>query len=179
MASKKTSFFCLLCLNLGLWLTLPSVAWALPKTYQLPAELAVEAALTAVQACQKDGYNVTATVVNAEGGVQTVIRGDGATPHTLDNSLNKAFTVITLGPIVKLDSTEAIAKKMTPTPLPVGALPLAPTPLQGISFSTGGIAIKAGDQLLGALGVSGSPGGNLDQACAIQGLDKIKSRLVP
>lgn len=179
MARTKINLFCVLCLNLGLWLTLPSAAWALPKVYQLPAELAAEAALTAVQTCQKDGYNVTATVVNRDGLVQIVIRGDDATPHTIENSLYKAFTQISLGPIVKLDSTEAIAKKMTPAPLPVGSLPLAPAPLSGINFSTGGLAIKFGDQLIGAIGVSGKPAGNLDQVYGQRGIDKIRSRITP
>lgn len=151
---------------------------ALTAFYQLPVNFAIEAATEAVESCQQDGYSVTATIVNREGLVQTVIRGDNATPHTLENSFYKAFTVITLGPIVSEDSTAEIAKKMTPAPLPIGNLPLAPHPLSGISFSTGGLAIKVGDQLLGAIGVSGAPGGNLDQDCAQKGLNKIRSSLI-
>ena len=118
-------------------------------------------------------------MVNREGLVQAVIRGDDATPHTIEYSLYKAFTLITLGPITKEDSTEAIAKKKTPAPLPVGSVPLAPNPITGLSFSTGGLAIKVADQLVAAIGVSGSPNGDLDQACGIKGIEKIKSRLVP
>ncbi|MBE9202229.1 heme-binding protein [Synechocystis salina LEGE 06099] len=166
-------------ISLGLSLTFSSGALALKTYYQLPVALAVDAAMEAVNSCQGDGYNVTATVVNHEGLVQAVVRGDGATPHTIENSLYKAFTVITLGPITKQDSTQAIAEKMTPAPLPVGSLPLAPDPLTGINFSTGGLAIKVEDQLIAAIGVSGAPNGNLDQACGIKGIEKIKSRLVP
>jgi|JI8StandDraft_2_1071088.scaffolds.fasta_scaffold32332_2 uncharacterized protein GlcG (DUF336 family) len=166
-------------LFLGLFTAFSPMAMALTALYQLPSNLATEAAIEAVESCKKDGYNVTATVVNFEGNTQVIIRGDGATPHTLPNSFNKAFTVITLAPITKVDSSEEIAKKMTPAPLPVGSLPLAPEPLKGISFSTGGVAIKVGDQIVGAIGVSGSPGGGLDQACAIRGIEKIKPRLVP
>lgn len=166
-------------LFLGLFTSFPSIALALTAFYELPTNLAVEAAMEAVESCKKDGYNVTATVVNKEGNTQVVIRGDGATPHTLPNSFNKAFTVITLAPITKTNSTEEIAKKMTPAPLPVGSLPLASDPLKGLSFSTGGVAIKVGEQMVGAIGVSGAPGGGLDQACAIKGIEKIKSRLVP
>ncbi|BAQ66050.1 heme-binding protein [Geminocystis sp. NIES-3709] len=170
-------------LTLGLFVSFftsfSPVALALTALYQLPSSLATEAAIEAVESCKKDGYNVTATIVNSEGNTQVIIRGDGATPHTLPNSFNKAFTVITLAPITKVDSTEEIAKKMTPAPLPVGSLPLAPEPLKGISFSTGGVAIKVGDQIVGAIGVSGSPGGGLDQTCAIRGIEKIKPRLVP
>ncbi|WP_259732450.1 heme-binding protein [Synechocystis sp. CS-94] len=160
-------------------MTFSSGALALKTYYQLPVALAVEAAMEAVNSCQRDGYNVTATVVNQEGLVQAVVRGDGATPHTIEYSLYKAFTLITLGPITGEDSTEAIAKKMTPTPLPLGSLPLAPDPVTGLSFSTGGLAIKVGDELVAAIGVSGSPNGNLDQICGIKGIEKIKSRLVP
>lgn len=166
-------------ISLGLCCTFAPRALALTTFYQLPTTLAVEAAMEAVQTCQQDGYNVTATVVNQDGLVQAVIRGDGATPHTIENSLYKAFTMITLGPITKQDSTGEIAKKMTPAPLPVGSVPLAPNPITGISFSTGGVAIKVADQLIAAIGVSGSPSGNVDEACAIKGIEKIKSRLVP
>ncbi len=171
--------FFTLCLNLGCFVGFSSLAWALPSYYQLPIDLAVEAGMTAVQTCQKDGYNVTATVVNRDGIVQSVVRGDNATPHTIENSLYKAYTVITLGPIFKADSTQAITQKMTPTPLPIGSVPLPPNPLYGINFSTGGVGIKVGDQLIGAIGVSGGPGGNFDQACAIKGIEKISPRLKP
>ncbi|MBD2655295.1 heme-binding protein [Synechocystis sp. FACHB-383] len=181
MKLKKVVFQPLLVLgvSLGLSLAFSPGAFALKTLYQLPFSLAVEAAMEAVNSCQGNGYNVTATVVNQEGLVQAVIRGDGATPHTIENSLYKAYTVITLGPITKEDSTEAIAKKMTPAPLPVGSVPLAPNPITGLSYSTGGLAIKVGDQLVAAIGVSGSPNGNLDQACALQGIEKIKPRLIP
>lgn len=180
---KLSNFFFQPCLvlgiSLGLSLAVVPEALALKTYYQLPISLAVEAAMEAVNTCQRDGYNVTATVVNREGLVQAVIRGDDATPHTIEYSLYKAFTLITLGPITKEDSTEAIAKKMTPAPLPVGSVPLAPNPITGLSFSTGGLAIKVADQLVAAIGVSGSPNGDLDQACGIKGIEKIKSRLVP
>ena len=166
-------------ISLGLSLALVPDALALKTYYQLPISLAVEAAMEAVNTCQQDGYNVTATVVNREGLVQAVIRGDDATPHTIENSFYKAFTMITLGPITGQDSTGAIAQKMTPAPLPVGSVPLAPNPITGLSFSTGGSAIKVGDQLVAAIGVSGSPNGNLDQTCGLKGIEKIKSRLVP
>jgi uncharacterized protein GlcG (DUF336 family) len=166
-------------ISLGLSLALVPDALALKTYYQLPISLAVEAAMEAVNTCQQDGYNVTATVVNREGLVQAVIRGDDATPHTIENSFYKAFTLITLGPITGQDSTGAIAQKMTPAPLPVGSVPLAPNPITGLSFSTGGSAIKVGDQLVAAIGVSGSPNGNLDQTCGLKGIEKIKSRLVP
>lgn len=164
---------------LGLSLIFTPQALALTTLYQLPMNLAAEAAMEAVESCRQNGYAVTATVVNREGLVQVVIRGDGATPHTIENSFYKAFTLITLGPITKQESTEAIARQMTPAALPVGSVPLAPNPITGISFSTGGVAIKVGDQLVAGIGVSGAPVGQLDQACALQGLEKINSRLVP
>ncbi|AFY60508.1 heme-binding protein [Synechococcus sp. PCC 6312] len=169
----------MLCVNLGCLAGFSATAFALPSYYQLPVDLAVEAGMTAVQTCQKEGYNVTATVVNRDGVVQAVIRGTNATPHTIQMSHDKAYTVITLGPIFKVDSTAAITAKMTPTPLPMGTVPLPPNPLYGINFSTGGVAIKVGDELIGAIGVSGGPGGNFDQACALKGLEKITPRLKP
>ncbi len=177
-------FFCrkpllLICINLGCFMGFSAAALALPSYYQLPVDLAVEAATIAVQTCQKDGYNVTATIVNRDGLVQAVVRGNNATPHTIQMSHDKAYTVITLGPILKVDSTQAIAGKMTPAPLPVGSLPLPSNPLYGVNYSTGGLAIKVGDELIGAIGVSGAPNGNLDQACALKGLEKIAPKLKP
>lgn len=168
-----------LCLNIVCFLGLSPLAFALKAYYQLPINVAVEAAMEAVETCKKDGYNVTATIVNREGLVQAVIRGDDATPHTVENSFYKAFTVVTLGPIFGADSTQALVQKMTPAALPVGALPLPPAPLDGINFGAGGVAIKVGDQMVGAIGVSGGPGRDFDQTCALKGIEKIKSRLVP
>lgn len=139
------------------WL-LPVDAYALPVSHQLPMDLAVEAAIEAVKTCKKQGYYVTATTVTKEGLRQVVIRGDGAPPHTIENSYNKAYTIITLGPIQKVASTTEIVKSVGQPANPVGNWSIAPSPLPGISFSSGGVAVKVGNEIIAGLGVSGSPG---------------------
>jgi uncharacterized protein GlcG (DUF336 family) len=150
---------------------------ALPISHQLPMGLAVEAATASVNACQKKGYAVTATITTKEGMQQVMLKGDGAAPHTIENSFNKAYTVISLGSVQKVASTSEIVKSMTPSPNPVGNWPMASSPLPGITFTAGGMAIKVGDEIIGGLGVSGAPGGNYDEECAQAGINKIRDRL--
>ena len=152
-------------------------ALALPSYFKLPTSLAVQAATTAVETCKNQGYEVTATVVNAEGRIQAVVRGDEATPHTIENSFNKAYSVVTLGPVQKVDSTEAIRKSMVPNPFPIGDLSLPPVPLAGLTFNPGGLAIRYDSKIIAGLGVSGAPAGTVDQGCAQKGIDKIQAEL--
>jgi len=156
----------------------PAVS-ALSITYQIPVSLATESAIEAVNLCQSKGYPVTATVVTKEGLKQVLIRGDGAPPHTIENSFNKAYTVITLGPIQHVNSSKDIVKAMIPSPNPVGNWPLLASPLPGITFSSGGVAIKVGNEIIGSLGVSGAPNGIIDEECAQAGLTKISPGLTP
>ena len=65
----------------------------------LPSILAFEAAQAAVDSCARQGFHVTATVVDDHGLNVALLRGDGATPHTLDSSRGKAYTVVTLVPL--------------------------------------------------------------------------------
>src|ERR1700728_26911 len=76
-------------------------------SYNLPLELAVEAAREAVRVGAINRYQVTATVVNLSGVPQVVLRGDGATIHTGTSSFQKAYTVVTLGPIFQFDTSGA------------------------------------------------------------------------
>lgn len=78
---------------LAAWLTPQgSSAQTLPVQKQLPVALAVEAGSAALEACQKQGYRVSATVVDQAGVIKAALREDGAGPHTLDSSRRKAYT---------------------------------------------------------------------------------------
>jgi uncharacterized protein GlcG (DUF336 family) len=138
----------------------------------LPMALALEAATEAVAACEKNNYRVTVTVLDRAGQTRVILKGDRATPHTLDSSRGKAYTVVTLGPILKMDTSGEIATRIRENPAAAGL-----SAIPGLVFLTGGVAIKSGDELLGAIGVGGAPGGNLDEICAKAGIDKIKDRL--
>ena len=138
----------------------------------LPMALTMEAAAEALAACEKSNYRVTVTVLDRAGQTRVVLKGDNATPHTLDSSRGKAYTVVTLGPILKLYSSGEIATRVRENPAAAGL-----SAIPGLVFLTGGVAIKSGDDIIAAIGVGGAPGGDKDDVCAKAGIDKIKDRL--
>ncbi|HNP61730.1 MAG TPA: heme-binding protein, partial [Nitrospirales bacterium] len=68
----------------------------LPREAVLPLSLATKAASAAVEQCTKDGYRVSAAVVDRAGVVRAILREDGAGPHTVDSSRKKAYTSASL-----------------------------------------------------------------------------------
>jgi uncharacterized protein GlcG (DUF336 family) len=151
---------------------LPGLAQDVLTTHRLPAALATEAVGEAVAACAKQGYHITATIIDVDGVEQAVLRGDGASMTTLDAARDKAYTVMMLGAPRNEDTTSAIVQRMGQTQSAGG---LAKLP--HILLTPGGIRIKAGTWAIAAIGVGGAPGGDLDEACAKAGLDKISGRL--
>ena len=129
--------------------------------------MANEAAMTAVEACLKNGYNVAATVVDRSGQVKVIARGDGTGPHTPDTSRRKAYTSLTTR-----NGTAAIAEAWQKNPAAANLVFVTDVLAVG-----GGLPIRAGNEVVGAIGVSGAPGGHLDDACGQAGIDKIKDRL--
>src|SRR5690242_11640156 len=85
-------------------------------THRLSAALAVEAVSEAVAACAKQGYKVTAAVVDGEGISQALLRGDGAALTTLAAARDKAYTVLMLGASRNEDTSSAIAQRIGQTP---------------------------------------------------------------
>ncbi|HEY2231617.1 MAG TPA: heme-binding protein [Xanthobacteraceae bacterium] len=136
-------------------------------THRVPAALAAEAAVEAVAFCAKDNYRETAVVVDADGARQADLRGDGAGIHTLDSANDKAYTAVSF----KTD-TMALADRAKE---PGGITILSKLP--HVMFFGGGVVIKIGDEVVGAIGASGAPGAQLDDACARAGLNKIRDRL--
>jgi uncharacterized protein GlcG (DUF336 family) len=142
--------------------------------YTLPLTLATEAATTAIEACEAKGWPVTATVVDTDGVVKVHLKGDHATIHTKDSAFRKAYTVVTMGPIFGFDRTSAYAESVSKNP--AGATS-ALFSLPNILPLAGGVAIKHGNEIVAGIGVGGSPGGDRDEACAQQGVDKIAARV--
>src|SRR5215468_9999692 len=95
---------------------LPGLAQDVLSTHRLSAGLAAEAVAEAVASCAKQGYKVTATIVDYDGVDQAMLRGDGASMTTLDASRDKAYTVLVLGAARNEDTSGAIAQRMGPTP---------------------------------------------------------------
>ena len=130
-------------------------------------QLAAEAAATAVDACRKQGYAVSAAVADRSGNLRALLRGDGAGPHTVDGSARKAYTAATF----RMPTTY-LAEYVNNTPAAAGL-----HHADRVLVFGGGLPIEAGDEIVGAIAVGGAPGGKLDDACAKAGLDRIKDRL--
>ena len=153
------------------WLVL-AVPLAAPAGAQLidhkdlSLAVALTIATTAADTCQAQGNRVSVTVVGREGQVIVVLRGDNSSPHTVENSRRKAYTARTF----RVPSGE-IAKRVKDNPT-LGLVHLA-----DVIALQGALPIKVGEDVVGAVGVSGSPGGDKDEACAKAAIDKVADQL--
>jgi uncharacterized protein GlcG (DUF336 family) len=146
-------------------LTAPANAQLLNQK-ALSAAMALSIAQTALETCTKQGYQVSVHVLGRDGEVLVAVRGDNAPPHTMENSQKKAYTARTF----RIPSGEFVQRvKDNPT---TGAVHLS-----GIVAAQGALPIKVGDEVIGAVGVSGAPGGDKDEACAKTGIDKVADQL--
>ncbi len=136
----------------------------LPKESVLPASLAGKAAQAAVDFCKKDGYRVSASVVDRAGVLRAMLRADGAGPHTVDSSRKKAYTAASLR-----RATTELAEMIAKQP----ALQALREMNESILMVGGGLPIEIAGEVVGAIGVGGAPGTHLDDACAEAGLDAI------
>jgi uncharacterized protein GlcG (DUF336 family) len=121
---------------------------------------------TAIADCKAKGYAVSAVVVGRDGETLVAMRGDNASPHTLENARRKAYTARSFR-----QSTAAYAKKFAdndPTVRQQVTLP-------NVIAIPGGLPIKVGDDIVGGVGLSGSPG--VDEPCVQAGLDKVADEL--
>lgn len=142
-------------------------------TQKLSASLANELVGDSVRECVQRGYKVVAVVVDLDGVRQALLRGDGAPVHSLDNAYYKAYTLASMGPARNEESTKQIADRMAKAP--PSTVPVFPLP--NITYAQGAIAIVANGQTIGALGVSGAPGGQFDEECARAAMAKVKDRM--
>jgi uncharacterized protein GlcG (DUF336 family) len=135
----------------------------------LPLSLAVEAAQAALSTCAGQGFKVSVNVVDRTGTVKVLLVGDGARQFTADFSRRKAYTASIVGV-----STSAFQQRLLAMPdAGKGMLAFDPT----LVAVGGGLPIVANDEVIAAIGVSGAPDPDKDQACAQIGIDKIKARL--
>ena len=142
-------------------------AQAVRSERNVSLELAAQIAAATVAACQAGGYAVTATVVDRAGGVRAVQRADSAGAHTLGASERKAWTSASAR-----NATLAMMEGAQKNP---AAANLVHIP--GFLLLGGGVPVRAGNDVLGAVGVGGAPGGHLDEQCALAALDKVKDLL--
>jgi uncharacterized protein GlcG (DUF336 family) len=120
---------------------------------------------TALATCESKGYKISVVVVDRSGETIVSIRGDGSSPHTLENARRKAYTAMTFR-----RSSAEFAKRMETEPGP-----RQQATLPNVIGIAGGLPIKVGDEVIGGAGVSGSPG--VDEPCVQAGLDKVAEQL--
>ena len=128
--------------------------------------MATTIALTAIATCKANGYSVSVHVLGREGQLILAVRGDGAGLATFENSMKKAYTARTFA---RPSGEFANGVKGNPT---AGALFLT-----NIVPAQGALPIKIGNDTIGAIGISGAPGGDKDEACAKAGIDKVSADL--
>jgi uncharacterized protein GlcG (DUF336 family) len=141
----------------------------------LAVTAANEAAMAALEQCRKEGQRVSVTVLDHAGRTKVMLRDDGANPHTVQHSLNKAYTALTY----RTASGEYGKRAAASFPASHG-----PLHLDKITTAAGGLPIRAGKDIVGSIGVSGSPttsagagGGAADEMCAQAGIDRIAKGL--
>ena len=148
-------------------------AQGLVTSQRLSAALANELVGESVAACAQKNYNVTAVVADLDGQRQAMLRGNGAPIHSSDNAYYKAYASASLTLGRKEDSTRAVAERMAKNP----ATTVPQTPLPNVTYAVGGLAIMAGGNIIGGLGISGAPGGQFDEECGRAALAKIADRM--
>ena len=152
--------------SLSVLATSPALAQAPQVDKNISMAMALSIIQGTIEQCSKDGYKVSVTIVDKAGNVAASIRGDGTNPHTMEFGRLKAYTSRTRGQtsleFMKLTSDPANAYlKQIPNTVAVG----------------GGVPIKVGNEVIGAVGVSGAPGGEKDEVCANAGIAKVADAL--
>jgi len=130
----------------------------------LTPETALKAAQAALKKCRDSGYQATIAVVDRMGVAQVLLRDRFAGPHTTDMATAKAWTAVSFR-----TSTAELAEATQPG-RPQSGIRNRP----GVAAVAGGLIIEAGGSLLGAIGVSGAPGGREDELCAAAGIAAIR-----
>ncbi len=123
-------------------------------------------AMTAIETCKAQGYNVSAHVLGREGQIVVAIRNPAAGFATFENSMKKAYTART---------TRAPSGKFAETVK--GNPNAAQFFLTNFVAAQGALPIMVGQDTIGAIGISGAPGGDKDEACAKAGIDKVSAEL--
>lgn len=145
-------------------------AWAQDATYTvklLTLETALKAAQAALKKCRDEGYQVAVAVVDRMGVTQVMLRDRFAGPHTPATARGKAWTAVSFR-----TNTGALAE-LTQAGKPQSGVRQRP----GVVAIGGGLMLEGAGSLFGAIGVSGAPGGEADEACAAAGIAAIKDSL--
>lgn len=131
----------------------------------LPLSLAEEIAHATMEKCHADGYQIAVSVVDKYGQFRVFLRDDGTNAISIEISRRKALTAA----LYRRPSSE-VAKAWKANGEPLVKVPDALP-------AGGGVPIKAGDEVVGGVGVVGAPGGDKDEACASAGVAKVSDKL--
>ncbi len=142
-------------------------AQAVRTEKNISLELANQIAAATVASCSAAGYNVAAAVVDRAGSLRALQRADNAGPHTLSSSQAKAYTSASAK-----NTTTAMMEGAQKNPAGANLVYMP-----GFLLLGGGVPVKVGDDVVGAVGVGGAPGGHLDEECANAGIEKVKAKL--
>ena len=165
LAKIKIIFALFLCFfPVGVFANEPSLLFS---QRSLTLEAALKVAQETMNACRQLGYQAAVAVVDRGGNLQVLLRDRFAGPHTPEVARKKAFTALSFR-----TNTMEMAEN-TQAGKPASGVRHVP----GTLMLGGGVMIRAGGQLIGALGVSGAPGGQADEDCAEKGIASIQSDL--
>ncbi|OGM48950.1 hypothetical protein ABOM_003196 [Aspergillus bombycis] len=137
------------------------------QEHNIPLSLALDIAQNAVQNCAKNQYSVSAAVVDREGVLRALLRADNAAIHTPEAARRKAYTAA---------SSRTATSTMVRNIQNPGAAQLAA--VDDFLILAGGVPITVNNETVGAVGVGGAPGGDLDEACAKAALQQVADKLV-
>lgn len=138
----------------------------------LSLQAAMTAANEAIMICTGKGWPISVSIVDAAGNLKLQAKGDGSAPHTADASFRKAYTTVAYSPLFHFDRLSEWIEALRGNPL-------APSyaTLPNIFLLPGAVTIKDGNDIIGAIGVGGAPGGDNDEICAEAGWKKIKDHI--
>jgi len=156
---------CFVSIAVAALLSSPASAQGVLTQKDISLELAQTIASAAMAQCVSMGFKVSVAVLDRDGLPVVTLRGDGAGLHTPEGADRKAYTARTY----RAPSAN-FAKRVMDDP---GYRPA--TQYTRVLALAGGLPIKAGDEIIGAVGVSGSPG--KDEVCSQAGIDKVADQL--
>jgi uncharacterized protein GlcG (DUF336 family) len=128
--------------------------------------LAQTIAQAAMEKCTAQGYGVSVVVVDRAGQTIVALRGDKAGPHTMENARRKAYTAMTF----RIPTSQYADRYAENDPVVAQQVTLP-----NVIAIPGGLPVKAGDEVIGGAGISGTPG--VDEPCVQAGLDKVADQL--
>ena len=127
-------------------------------------DLAQAIAQGALSTCRAEGFHVSISVIDGGGALKAFMRDDGAGLGSVEVSRRKAYTAL----IFRRPSAETAKIWAATTPVPI---------IEGTVALSGGVPIKAGNDVIGAIGISGAPDGDKEMACANAGISRVADKL--